>query len=141
MALSPPRWALAAAQRPLAVVSGDLAFYHDLNSLLAVKRCGVPITIVLINNNGGGIFHRLPIANFEPPFTELFVTPHGLDFEPAVRMFGLDHAHATSRADFRRLFSESIGSNASRVIEVRTDSAQSEQVRRQIMRAVSQIIE
>jgi 2-succinyl-5-enolpyruvyl-6-hydroxy-3-cyclohexene-1-carboxylate synthase len=128
----------AAAPRPLALVIGDLAFYYDLNSLLAVNRCGVPATIVLINNNGGGIFHRLPIANFEPPFTELFVTPHGLDFEPAVRMFGLEYTRAASRAEFRRLFSQSIGRDTSRVIEVRTDSAQSEQMRRQMMSAVRQ---
>src|SRR5690606_28188645 len=58
---------------PLTLVTGDLAFYHDMNGLLAIKRLGIKATIVVINNDGGGIFHRLPVAKFDPPFTDLFV--------------------------------------------------------------------
>ena len=61
------------------LVIGDLAFYHDLNGLLAVGRAEVDATVVVINNDGGGIFHKLPIESFEPPFTRQFKTPHGLD--------------------------------------------------------------
>ncbi len=70
-----------AADEPLVLVTGDLAFYHDANGLLAVDRCDVDATIVLLDNDGGGIFHKLPIAQFEPPFTDQFKTPHGIDFE------------------------------------------------------------
>src|SRR5690606_27242013 len=77
--------------QPLVAIVGDITFYHDMNGLLAVQRNGVPVTIVLLNNNGGGIFHRLPIKNFEPEFTDLFVMPHGLEFEHAARMYGLEY--------------------------------------------------
>lgn len=82
----------AAAQLPgLVFVSGDLSFYHDMNGLLAFSRCGVRATIVVINNDGGRIFERLPIAGYEPPFTDLFVAPHGLTFEHAAQLYQLSY--------------------------------------------------
>jgi 2-succinyl-5-enolpyruvyl-6-hydroxy-3-cyclohexene-1-carboxylate synthase len=129
--------AAAATQRPLVLVMGDLAFYHDMNSLLALKRCGVKATIVLINNNGGGIFHRLPIAQFEPPFTELFVTPHDLQFEPVVRMFGADYIAASTREEVRLALSQALAAANTHVIEVSTDAVRHEQVRREVMEAVA----
>ena len=128
--------AAAATRLPLALVMGDLAFYHDLNSLLALRRCGLKATIVLINNNGGGIFHRLPIAKFDPPFTELFVTPHGLDFAPAAQMFGLEYSRATDRDTFRRAFVEAIGADTSHLIEVPSDAVLHEQMRQEMVRRV-----
>lgn len=130
--------AAAAAAAPLVLVTGDVAFYHDLNSLLALRRCEVKATIVLINNDGGGIFHRLPIAQFDPPFTDLFLTPHGLDFEPAIRMFGADYIRVTTRADFRDALRQSLGAAVPRVIEVPSDSARFEQRRREIMARIAE---
>jgi 2-succinyl-5-enolpyruvyl-6-hydroxy-3-cyclohexene-1-carboxylate synthase len=129
--------AAAAAKLPLVLVTGDLAFYHDLNGLLALQRCAVKVTIVLINNDGGGIFHRLPVADFDPPFTELFVTPHGLDFEPVVRMFGAEFAAVTTRTEFRRVLQASIGADISTVIELRTDASQHEHIRRELGKKVA----
>jgi 2-succinyl-5-enolpyruvyl-6-hydroxy-3-cyclohexene-1-carboxylate synthase len=129
--------AAAATAASLVLVTGDLAFYHDLNGLLALRRCGVKATIVLINNDGGGIFHRLPIAQFDPPFTDLFLTPHGLDFEPAIRMFGADYIRVTTQADFRDALRQSIGGTTSCIIEVPSDSARYEQLRREIMARVA----
>jgi 2-succinyl-5-enolpyruvyl-6-hydroxy-3-cyclohexene-1-carboxylate synthase len=125
--------AAAATGLPLVLVSGDVAFYHDLNGLLALRRCGVKATIVLINNDGGGIFHRLPIANFEPPFTELFVTPHGLNFEPAAQMFGAGYTRVTAQADFRRALQDALAADTSQIIEVTTDSVLHETMRREII--------
>jgi 2-succinyl-5-enolpyruvyl-6-hydroxy-3-cyclohexene-1-carboxylate synthase len=125
--------AAAGSESPLVLVTGDLAFYHDLNSLLAVRRCGVPLIIVLINNNGGGIFHRLPISEFEPPFTDLFITPHGLTFEPAARLFGVDYVRTDTRQGFRELLAASLVDRVSRIIEVPTDARLHEQVRKEII--------
>ena len=83
----------------LTLVVGDLALYHDSNGLLAVDRCDVDVTVVAVNNDGGGIFHKLPIEGFEPPFTESFKTPHGLDFEPLAELYGLGHARIDARPD------------------------------------------
>jgi 2-succinyl-5-enolpyruvyl-6-hydroxy-3-cyclohexene-1-carboxylate synthase len=129
--------AAAAVALPLVLVIGDLAFYHDLNGLLAGQRCGLKATIVLINNNGGGIFHRLPISNFDPPFTDLFVTPHGLKFEPVARMFGADYVRVTDRAAFRLAFQEATTAETTRVIEVTTDSVLHEKMRRRIVAEVA----
>ncbi|MCU0497948.1 MAG: 2-succinyl-5-enolpyruvyl-6-hydroxy-3-cyclohexene-1-carboxylic-acid synthase [Anaerolineae bacterium] len=105
------------------LVIGDLAFYHDLNGLLAAKRCQIHnLTIVLINNDGGGIFQRLPIAEFDPPFTDLFLTPHGLAFEPAIRMYGFDYIKADSHHDLQQAVKTALNTPQPTVIEVQTDS-------------------
>lgn len=123
--------------RPTVLITGDLAFYHDLNGLLAVKRCGIKnITIVLINNDGGGIFQRLPIRDFDPPFTDLFLTPHGLDFEPAVRMYGLAYQRAETLPDLREKVKNAVGSDVPTVIEVRTDSKRDLERRNEINKLV-----
>ncbi|WP_436931153.1 2-succinyl-5-enolpyruvyl-6-hydroxy-3-cyclohexene-1-carboxylic-acid synthase [Halosimplex halobium] len=111
----------SATDDPLVLVTGDLAYYHDMNGLLSVARCGVDATIVLINNDGGGIFHILPIEEFDPPFTEQFVTPHGLDFEPSADLYGLAFRRATDIDDFAAAYRESLDSDGTQVIEVRTD--------------------
>jgi 2-succinyl-5-enolpyruvyl-6-hydroxy-3-cyclohexene-1-carboxylate synthase len=130
----------ARPDKPLVAIVGDITFYHDMNGLLAVQRNGVPVTIVLLNNNGGGIFHRLPIKDFEPAFTDLFVMPHGLEFEHAARMYGLDYVRTDDRETFRQAFSESVNNRVSRVIEVRTDAQHDLQRRQEIMDAVQQRI-
>ena len=107
---------------PLTLVTGDLAFYHDMNGLMAIKRLGINATIVVINNDGGGIFHRLPIAKFDPPFTDLFVTPHGLTFESAAQMYGLDYTIARDLSSFRNAFKASLQSSNSTIIEVPTNA-------------------
>jgi len=129
--------AAAVTGLPLVLVTGDLAFYHDLNGLLALQRCGVKATIVLINNDGGGIFHRLPIANFDPPFTDLFITPHGLAFEAVAGLFGVDYKRVTKPEDFRDAFKEAFGADTSHIIEVSTDSTVHEKIRREIAREVT----
>lgn len=123
--------------KPLVAILGDITFYHDMNGLLAVQRCGIPITIILLNNNGGGIFHRLPISSYEPEFTELFLTPHGLDFEPAIRMYGLSYQRVDHRDTFRQAFTASVNSGIPSVIELRTDSQHDNQRRQELIRAVN----
>jgi 2-succinyl-5-enolpyruvyl-6-hydroxy-3-cyclohexene-1-carboxylate synthase len=128
--------AAAASEAPLVLVTGDLAFYHDLNGLLAFKRCGVKATIVVINNDGGGIFYRLPIAKFDPPFTDLFVTPHGLHFEPMAQMYGLHYEQVSDRLSFRRVLHAAMHSDSGTIIEVPTSTAHDDKRRRAIMQRV-----
>jgi len=119
----------SATADPLVLVTGDLAYYHDTNGLLAVERCGVDATVVLVNNDGGGIFHLLPIEGFDPPFTEQFRTPHGLDFEPTADLHGLAFARTDDRETFRGLYRESVASEGTQVIEVTFDSERSHRAR------------
>ena len=76
---------------PTIVLTGDLACYHDLTGLLAVQRADVDATVVVINNDGGGIFHKLPIEALDPPFTEHFRTPHGLEFGAIADFYDLQY--------------------------------------------------
>ncbi len=78
----------AAGTGPVVGLGGDLAFYHDMNGLLAARRYGLRAVLVVLDNDGGGIFHFLPTAECDPRWEELFVTPHGLDFQPAAEMYG-----------------------------------------------------
>ena len=109
-------------------VLGDLAYVHDMNGLLAVDRFDLDATIVCVNNDGGGIFHQLPIADHET-FEEWFRTPHGLDFEPTADLYGLEFARTDDRERFRELYAESVGADGTQVIEVRTDAERTHEAR------------
>jgi len=126
----------SATDDPLVVVTGDLAYYHDMNGLLAIRRCGVDATIVEINNDGGGIFHMLPIESFDPPFTEQFKTPHGLDFEPTGDLYGLEFERVGDLDSFRSAFADSVGSDGTQVIEVVTDAEESHRFREELTERV-----
>ena len=125
---------------PLVAVLGDITLYHDMNGLLAVKRCGAPVTIVLLNNDGGGIFHRLPVREFEPHFSDYFITPHRLDFAYAAALYGLDYIRADDRESFRDAFGRSVGGQCSTLIEVRSDAIADLRRRADIMAKVKQAI-
>ncbi|GGJ03545.1 2-succinyl-5-enolpyruvyl-6-hydroxy-3-cyclohexene-1-carboxylate synthase [Halobellus salinus] len=127
----------------LTLVIGDLAYYHDMNGLVALQRCDVDATIVLLNNDGGGIFHMLPIESYDPPFTSQFVTPHGLDFQPSADLYDLSFARieGEDRDAFREAYTEATASEGSHVIEVRTDAGASHQVRERLReRAVDRVL-
>ena len=79
---------------PTYLVAGDLSTLHDLTALGWAGRHDADVTIVVVNNDGGGIFHLLPQAPL-PEFEELFGTPHGLDFAMAAQLFGLGYTLAT----------------------------------------------
>ncbi|WP_380678422.1 2-succinyl-5-enolpyruvyl-6-hydroxy-3-cyclohexene-1-carboxylic-acid synthase [Salinigranum sp. GCM10025319] len=127
--------AASATTDPLTLVTGDLAYYHDMNGLLALGRCDVDATIVVVNNDGGGIFHMLPIADFEPPFTEQFVTPHGLDFAPTEDLYDLSFARVPG-SEFRDAYAEAVGSEGTQVIEVETDAEANHRVRERLKERV-----
>ena len=119
----------SATDDPLVLVTGDLAYYHDMNGLLSVSRCGVDATIVVVNNDGGGIFHMLPIEEFDPPFTEQFRTPHGLDFEPTGDLYGLEFERVATTAAFERAYADSLASDGTQVIDVTVDAEESHRFR------------
>ncbi|WP_020222115.1 2-succinyl-5-enolpyruvyl-6-hydroxy-3-cyclohexene-1-carboxylic-acid synthase [Halarchaeum acidiphilum] len=130
----------SATDDPLVLLTGDLAYYHDTNGLLALSRCGVDATIVLVNNDGGGIFHMLPIEAFDPPFEGQFKTPHGLDFAPTADLYGFDYVRTDGRADFADAYRASVASDGTQVIAVSSDAEASHRVRESIReRVVSEL--
>ena len=133
--------AAAFPDRPAAAIVGDITFYHDMNGLLALRRCGIRLTIVLLNNGGGGIFRRLPIRAFEPHFSDYFITDPRLDFAHAAALYGFDYVRAGDRQGFRAAFSQSIMSRSATIIEVKTDARHDLERRNKIMRAARHAIE
>ncbi|MDZ5810936.1 2-succinyl-5-enolpyruvyl-6-hydroxy-3-cyclohexene-1-carboxylic-acid synthase [Halorubrum sp. AD140] len=141
----------------LTLVVGDLALYHDANGLLALDRCGVDATVVLINNDGGGIFHALPIESFEPEFTESFKTPHGIAFEPLAELHGLQYARIDARpettgdgerkgdadaiaAEIEAACARARDADGSHLIEVQTDAESSHRTRERLAAAVDEAV-
>jgi 2-succinyl-5-enolpyruvyl-6-hydroxy-3-cyclohexene-1-carboxylate synthase len=129
----------SATDDPLVLVTGDLSYYHDSNGLLALERCEVDATVVLLNNDGGGIFHMLPIEAFDPPFTGQFKTPHGLDFAPTGDVYDLEFARVESLAGFRDAYRQSLESTGTQVLEVQTDAAASHRERERLERLAADL--
>jgi 2-succinyl-5-enolpyruvyl-6-hydroxy-3-cyclohexene-1-carboxylate synthase len=113
----------AVSPEPVVLVIGDLSFYHDMNGLLAARRHALRATIVLLNNDGGGIFSFLPQAAYPDHFELLFGTPHGLDFRHAAALYGLHYVAPNSWPDFQSAFRDSFASPGVTVIELRTERA------------------
>lgn len=103
---------------------GDLAFQHDLNALAHVGALEQPLTIVVVNNGGGGIFSFLPIAEHEDVLRPYVETPHDIRFEGICQGFGLPYAHVDSRDGFEAAYRAAIASGRSSVIEVASNIAE-----------------
>lgn len=101
-------------------VLGDVAFFHDQNGLLWSREEDAPVVFVLIDNDGGGIFHMLPIADHEPHFTRFFATPHGIDASHAASAHGLDFVE-TSTEDVADAVVRALAEGRTGVVRVRTD--------------------
>jgi len=112
------------AQRPVTLLIGDLAFLYDLNSLAMLKSLKHPMTVVILNNNGGGIFSFLPIAKNPSLFEKYFGTPHDLSFEQAAKMFGLGYHQPKTAVECAHVYQESAQAKNSVIIEVRSDRNQ-----------------
>lgn len=80
---------IAHRHRPAVLLTGDLALLHDTNGFL--HQLQGHLTIILINNNGGGIFEMLPISNFNPTFEAVFATPQRVDFARLCRAYNVTH--------------------------------------------------
>ena len=129
----------AITDSPLVLVIGDLSFYHDLNGLLAAKKHGLRATIIVINNDGGGIFSFLPQATAVAPdaFEELFGTPIGLDVEAAARLYGACFVRSTSWEIFRKAVADGIAGDGLTIVEVVTDRRQNVAQHRAVSAAVA----
>ncbi|NWF88544.1 MAG: 2-succinyl-5-enolpyruvyl-6-hydroxy-3-cyclohexene-1-carboxylic-acid synthase [Ignavibacteriaceae bacterium] len=119
-----------ASEEPTFLLTGDLAFYYDLNSLLTAKRYRNPLNIILINNNGGRIFEVLPISKYKNIFEEYFATPHNLDFSKLVHAFGGNYKLVKSWTGFKQLLSTKSNDKTFSVLELKTNPTESLSIRR-----------
>jgi 2-succinyl-5-enolpyruvyl-6-hydroxy-3-cyclohexene-1-carboxylate synthase len=121
---------------PTVLVIGDLSFFHDQNGLLAARLHRLNLVIVLVNNNGGGIFSFLPQAAHSQHFEQLFGTPTDLDFRPIVQMYGGHFERAETWSQFRAAIIHGIASGGLHVVEVTTERTSNVQMHRQLWQAV-----
>jgi 2-succinyl-5-enolpyruvyl-6-hydroxy-3-cyclohexene-1-carboxylate synthase len=117
--------ALAAVETaaPTAVLVGDVAFLHDTNALVGLAARGVRLVIVVVDNDGGGIFSFLPQAAAldASSFERLFATPHGVDLAALAAAHAIATAEVSSAADLDAALSEAWVAGGVRVLRVRTD--------------------
>jgi 2-succinyl-5-enolpyruvyl-6-hydroxy-3-cyclohexene-1-carboxylate synthase len=137
--LSSALGAAAAGVGPVALLTGDLAFLHDVGALLAAHRRPLPLAVVVLNNDGGGIFSYLPVAEHaqEVAFEEHFRTPHGLALGPLARAFGAGYAKVTSAEPLRAALKDALASPRASVIEVPIDRDRSVAHHREIAARVA----
>ena len=126
----------AGRRRPVVAVLGDIALHHDTNGLLAARRHDLEVIFVVLHNDGGGIFHHLPIRAHEPEFTSFFATPHGLDFRHAAALHSLPYRRVSESGELDAAIRERLAEGGSAIIEVRTDRDEGVRVRRAIAGAV-----
>ena len=105
--------------KPTVMVTGDLSFFHDLNGLAIGKPHGMTLTIILHNNDGGGIFQYLPQKGTDD-FDYLFNTPQGIDYSGLATMYGLDYVKVATNAELERAMQQYIGAEGIHLIEVPT---------------------
>ncbi|WP_422122839.1 2-succinyl-5-enolpyruvyl-6-hydroxy-3-cyclohexene-1-carboxylic-acid synthase [Planococcus sp. X10-3] len=121
----------AVKKRPAFLFIGDLSFLHDMNGLIASKMQETDLTIVVMNNDGGGIFSYLPQSKEERYFEDLFGTPTGLKFEDAARMYDADYAAAETKEQFLEALRRE-KQKAVKIIEVFTDRETNVRVHREL---------
>jgi 2-succinyl-5-enolpyruvyl-6-hydroxy-3-cyclohexene-1-carboxylate synthase len=115
--------AAAAASGPLFLLSGDLAFLHDAGGLFAAHQHGIRATLVVMNDDGGGIFSLLPIAAHgeDVDFERLFTVPHGIDLAAVAGAYGLQHQRVTTGLELSQALEHSQASAGTQVVEVAVD--------------------
>jgi 2-succinyl-5-enolpyruvyl-6-hydroxy-3-cyclohexene-1-carboxylate synthase len=108
-----------------------------MNGLLAAKLHALDALIVLVNNDGGGIFSFLPQAAHPKHFEALFGTPHGLDFEHTAQLYDAKFCDAPDWETFRAGVKEGLQGKGLHIVQVRTDRATNVTMHRAIWKAVS----
>ncbi len=89
--------------RPVTLLLGDLALLHDMGALVLAAQLGVVLRVLVFNNNGGGIFTQLPVAEAVPAeiFSRLFITPHDLDFGFLGALPGVEYGKVSEPSELR----------------------------------------
>ncbi len=129
--------AALASGRPTYLLTGELGLVHDLGGLLAARRAGAPLTIVCVNNGGGGIFDFLPVAEHSDPraYEEHIATPAEVDLAGAAALAGLAHRLASTPDEVREAAREP------GLVEVRTDRAANVRQHRELVERVQRTVE
>ncbi|HWX74783.1 MAG TPA: thiamine pyrophosphate-binding protein, partial [Solirubrobacteraceae bacterium] len=126
---------------PVLLLIGDVALAHDIGGLLCARRLELSLTIVLLENRGGGIFDLLPVSRAPMALTdhryeEHIATPTGLDFAAAAGLYGLAHERVHDMEQFRAALARSLRERGSRIIEVPGTRAANRELHESVWSAV-----
>lgn len=111
---------IAHRNKSTVILTGDLALLHDTNGFLLAQNLVGHLTILLINNNGGGIFEMLPISQFEPHFEKFFATPQSVNFAQLCGSYGVEHHLIDSWGELEELLNP-LPKLGMRVLEIATN--------------------
>jgi 2-succinyl-5-enolpyruvyl-6-hydroxy-3-cyclohexene-1-carboxylate synthase len=126
----------AASGGPTLLLIGDVALAHDVGGLLAASRLGLKLVIVLIDNDGGGIFHFLPVSGQGDAFVEHVATPHGLDFAHAAELYGVGYERVADVDAFRDALARALDAPRTTIICARTDREENVRLHRRVWESV-----
>jgi 2-succinyl-5-enolpyruvyl-6-hydroxy-3-cyclohexene-1-carboxylate synthase len=131
--------ALGDYSRPTALLIGDLAFLHDSNGLLGAASRGIDLVVVVVDNDGGGIFSFLPQSESveRERFEQLYGTPHGLDLVALARAYGVA---ADAVDDVEPAVRAALEAGGIHVLVTRTDRAANVEVHRALNAAVADAV-
>ena len=128
--------AAAAGRGPVVLLLGDVALAYDIGGLLAARRLGLAMTIVLLNNDGGGIFHFLPVAGESDGFERHVATPHGLDYAHAAALYGCRHELVPTLGALQTGLARALRAGTTTILEVRSDRVANLALHRRVADAV-----
>ncbi len=128
--------AWAANRRTVALI-GDTTALHDLNSLALLAKMNLPVTLVIVNNGGGGIFSLLPIAQSEDVFEQGFRNPHSWRFKDAARMFGINYIAVSEEKRFQAALKNALNSDSPVIVEALVEHERNVDAYKQMQAAMS----
>jgi len=132
---------VAAVATRVVLLIGDVALAHDIGGLLAARRLGLALTIVLLDNDGGGIFEFLPIAGERDIFEQHVATPHGLDFAHAAALYGCAYTDVEDVAGLRSALADALAGDGTTIIRVASERAANRALHRALAAAVAAALE
>lgn len=130
-----------ALRQPLVAVIGDLAALHDLNSLALLENLAAPFLLVVINNDGGGIFSFLPVADYPDVFERFFAVPHGLRFRDAAALFRLGYCNPKTVRDFEAAFHAAFEADGAVLIEINAEREENAALHRELQAEIAATVE
>jgi len=106
---------------PTTLLLGDLSALHDLNSLALLRQSQHPFVVIVLNNDGGSIFHMLPVPDQDGLLDTYYRLPHGLDFAHAAALFGLRYVAPATLDAFDHAYRDALREGVT-LIEIRVPS-------------------
>jgi 2-succinyl-5-enolpyruvyl-6-hydroxy-3-cyclohexene-1-carboxylate synthase len=130
-----------ARKSPTTLVIGDVAFIYDLNALAFLSSQALPVIVVVINNQGGGIFDFLPISECQDVLEKFFVAKHDFQFSGVCDTFKIDYYQAQKKDDFIQAYAKAVKKKTPAVIEVFSDRKTNLELRRSIKSEIIEMLE